>query len=518
MTSRYGWLERALPLLLFASVASWIVAWHLEAFFRMAGVWWRSDTYAHGLIVYPVSIWLIWRQRALLRTLPLAPCFWALVPIGLAAFVALLGDLGGVEAARQFGPVAMLPLAAVAILGTSITRAIAFPLAFTLLAIPVGDFMLPLLMQHTADFTVAALRATGIPVYREGLYFTVPSGRWSVVEACSGLRYLIASATLGLLYAYLSYRSTWRRVLFVLASIAVPIVANWVRAYMIVMIGHLSGMRYAVGVDHLIYGWIFFGVVMLLLFWLGSWWREDLRSEPDAPPQTPHAPMRLTAPILLAALAVAALAAAGPSYTEMLDARSATADPAVRTPAAAGGWVPAASRLPHFRPHYIKARSSVQQVFERDGRQVGGFIAYYARQWERGELIAFGNDLVSTLDRGWGRTGEQRVSTGAGVAAVIESRLRSERTQLMTWHWYWAGGQWSARPEEVKLRQAFDRLTGRGDDAAVVVLYTEPGASIHDDSASLLRRFAHDMEPALRAALEGARASAAQRAAVVAER
>jgi len=39
----------------------------------------------------------------------------------------------------------------------------------------------------------------------------------------------------------------------------VPIIANWLRAYMIVMIGHLSGNKLAVGVDHLIYGWLFFG-------------------------------------------------------------------------------------------------------------------------------------------------------------------------------------------------------------------------------------------------------------------
>ncbi len=46
---------------------------------------------------------------------------------------------------------------------------------------------------------------------------------------------------------------------------------------MIVMIGHLSDNRLAVGVDHLIYGWVFFGVVMLLLFWIGSFWQEDAR-------------------------------------------------------------------------------------------------------------------------------------------------------------------------------------------------------------------------------------------------
>ena len=57
--------------------------------------------------------------------------------------------------------------------------------------------------------------------------------------------------------------------LFVALSVIVPIVANGLRAYMIVMIAHLSDMKLALGVDHLIYGWVFFGLVMLLLFWVG---------------------------------------------------------------------------------------------------------------------------------------------------------------------------------------------------------------------------------------------------------
>src|SRR5262249_51201448 len=133
----------------------------------------------------------------------------------------------------------------------------------------------PPLMEQTANFTIGALRLSGIPVYREGLFFTVPSGSWSVVEACSGLRYLMASLTLGFLYAYLTYRTLYRRIAFIAPSIVVPLVASWIRAYMIVMIGHLSHMELAVGVDHLLYGWLFFGIVIAILFWAGSHWRED---------------------------------------------------------------------------------------------------------------------------------------------------------------------------------------------------------------------------------------------------
>ena len=57
---------------------------------------------------------------------------------------------------------------------------------------------------------------------------------------------------------------------------------------MIVMIGHLSGNKLAVGVDHLIYGWLFFGFVILIMFWIGARWRED-----EMPDQLSQRPRRL---------------------------------------------------------------------------------------------------------------------------------------------------------------------------------------------------------------------------------
>ena len=130
-------------------------------------------------------------------------------------------------------------------------------------------------MEFTAACTVWLIRLTGLTVYQEGLHFSLISGDWSVVEACSGINYLISSVTLGIVYAYLTYQYTWKRCFFILLSIAVPILANGGRAFLIVMIGHYSGMTLAVGVDHLIYGGLFFGLVMLILFYIGSFWRDE---------------------------------------------------------------------------------------------------------------------------------------------------------------------------------------------------------------------------------------------------
>ncbi len=509
MESRTAPRIRLLTLALIGSVLVWIIAWHGDAAFRMVRIWWRSETFAHGLVIYPVSLWLIWRKREELAALPVIPSFRALLPFAGAALLALLGEVGGVEAVRQLGLVTMVALAVVALAGSAISRAILFPLAFTLLAVPIGDFLLPTLMNHTADFTVAALRLSGVPVYREGLYFTVPTGRWSVIEACSGLRYLIASVTLGLLFAYLTYRTFWRRALFVLASIVVPIVANWIRAYMIVMIGHLSDMRLAVGVDHLLYGWVFFGIVMLLLFWIGSGWREDLKPLPNraAAPAQPARNEGFAFALVLVALGLAALAAAGPLVVGRLDAKAAQFRGTLADPRIEGGWREVPSRLPAFVPHFRKARGTIQQAYERDGRQVGLFVAFYAQQTEDAELISYNNRLVVTQDRTWRKLREGRIDANGARPAVLETLLRSPGHDLRAWQWYWADGEWTVRPEEVKLRQALGRLTGRGDGAAVVIVYTERTPGPRDESARLLQEFVAAATPSIEAALQTARGS-----------
>ena len=127
-----------------------------------------------------------------------------LLPMVLAGFVWLLGDLAAVNAVTFLALVSLLVFAVPALLGTRVALAILFPLAYLFFAVPIGEFALPQMMEWTAEFTIVALRLTGIPVYREGLSFVIPSGNWSVVEACSGVRYLIASVVVGTLYAYLT--------------------------------------------------------------------------------------------------------------------------------------------------------------------------------------------------------------------------------------------------------------------------------------------------------------------------
>jgi exosortase A len=457
-------------------------------------------------LIVPISAWMIWRRRHAVAVINPQPNFFALPLLALLGFVWLLGNLASAGVVQQFALALMLPLLAWIILGTEVVRTLAFPLFFLLLAVPFGEFLVPSLMVYTADFTVFALRLTGIPVYREGMFFTLPSGSWSVVEACSGLRYLIASLTTGFLYAYLMYRSFARRTLFVVASVIVPIVANGLRAYMIVMIGHLSGMEYAAGVDHLIYGWLFFGIVMLILLWIGSFWREDL--DPRSAALDSVARVQRNEPslgtIMAASIAVAVLVAIWPVAASHLEG---TDNPVVlQAPPPAGGWQSVAGRLTTWTPHFINPAAQINQVYAEDGTRVGLYIGYYRSQRQGAKLITAQNTLVHSDNREWRSVTETRRNSVASREQIsfAEAQLRSKSTSLLIWRWYWVDGQYAANPFWVKLLQAKSQLLGRGDDGAVIIVYTELDA---DSKAAVgrLQDFVKAMLPAIGRSLVNAR-------------
>jgi len=398
------------------------------------------------------------------------------------AFGWLLGELAAVNAVTQFALVAMLVLAVPLIVGVPAARRIAFPLGFLFFAVPIGEFIMPKLMDWTAMFSVIGLRASGIPVYQEGLHFVIPSGKWSVVEACSGVRYLIASIVVGTLYAYLNYQSLKRRLIFVGVAILVPLVANWLRAYMIVMLGHYSGNTLAVGVDHLIYGWVFFGVVIMIMFAIGMRWREPEIEEPpsesDTGMQSGNAQPARFLPALILGLGVAIVPRA--AMTIMESGSALPAPVLASAPLSQGGWELVDGTLVDWQPAFANPSTTLNAVLAKDGRRVGVFIAYYRQQGYERKLISSENMLVKSSDKSWAQVGrDSRTITLAGQPAGIRTAtLRSnlsglgvEPDRYRIWHWYWIDGRIVSSDHLGKLWLALSRLSGQGDESAAVFAY-----------------------------------------------
>jgi exosortase A len=488
-----------------AAVLAFVLAMHYPVTASMVTIWARSDTFAHGFIVVPIFLYLVWRDRFALAALPPRPFYPALAGVALAAAVVWLGTRLNAVTLPQLALMAMFCFALTAVAGTAIVRRLAFPLAFLFFAVPFGEFLVPTLIDRTADFTVLAIRASGVPIYREGNSFLIPSGRWSVVEACSGLRYLIASAMVGTLFAYLAYRSTRRRLLFIATAIAVPIVANWVRAYMIVMLGHLSNNRIAAGVDHLVYGWIFFGVVMLALFWVGSRWREDEpRKDRAAAVAAPWPDGVLTTRVALAAVATAVVVGVGAAMADSLDTDVPPAAARLEAVAGASGWR-AGAPISNWRPDVSGAAAELNQGFESNGVRAGLYIAFYRDQTRRSKAITSLNQLVRPENPVWikAESSTVRVDVNGRPLDVNAATVSGASGRLGLWQWYWIDGNVTSSDVVASLYQAIALVRGRSDAVAWVVLYT-PTASGERSVRDTLRDFATAIEGSIDASLRSA--------------
>lgn len=262
-------------------IALWSIAFY-DAIFSASSVWMQSATYNHCLFVIPISIYLISQEITNLTQQRVKPFYPALIGILILILLWGIGFAGHINVFQHAAVFGILPLLVLAVLGLNVAKVIWFPLLFSLFSIPVGEELIPLFQVVTADISVKMLVWSGIPVFREGLFIQVPEGKFLVAEACSGIRFFVSTVMLGALCSYLFFNSFKKRLAFLLFSIILPIIANAIRAYGIMLVGHLSGMEYAVGADHLIYGWVFFAIVTILLIYIAYFFREtDIHSSPE---------------------------------------------------------------------------------------------------------------------------------------------------------------------------------------------------------------------------------------------
>lgn len=452
-----------------------LAIFYYPTYSSMVSIWARSETFAHGFLILPICVWLVWRIRDQIgATLPQVNYLGVPILFLLGALW-LVANYVGVLAIEQLAATLMIPVLVFTLLGWQTTSVMAFPLLFIVFAVPLGEELTPILIDFTADFTVALIQMTGIPIYREGTFFELPTGSWSVVAACSGVRYLIASVTLGALYAYLNYQGLLKRSIFVFASIVVPIIANGLRAFMIVMIGHFSGMELATGVDHLIYGWVFFGIVIAIMFYIGSFWRDDVDDVQLRGVGWSLGNLNSATPTYKLAVAVTALAFIAWPIKFQLEQQtinfSHVAEISVSAPT---GWVQKQADPNAWKPAYHGFDREFLSTYTNDyGDEMTLFIGYYAQQRQDAELGNYNNVLVSEKDDTWRAIqGQGLALPGAGINAPT-AVIKGSSNQYLTTYFFYVDGQWATNKYQTKWLQAKARLLGGRNDGAIIAITSQ---------------------------------------------
>jgi exosortase A len=268
------------PLLCLALAWAAILALTFGDWAEMTRQWWDASTYNHILLVPPILAWLVAQRRHELTKLT-PQAWWP--GLGLLAGAGLgwaAGTVLGINTVSQLGAVVFLQAAVATLLGPRVVAGLLFPLGYMLFLVPFGDEIMPAMQAVTAKMAVALTHASGVPAAIDGVFIDTPVGLFEVAEACSGVKFLVAMVALGALVAHTCFTSWRRRALFMATAVLVPVLANGVRAWGTIYIAQSQGVAFAAGFDHIVYGWIFFALVMAAV--LGAWWRWFDRS-PDAP-------------------------------------------------------------------------------------------------------------------------------------------------------------------------------------------------------------------------------------------
>jgi exosortase A len=282
-----------------------------------AHVWNTSTAYGHCWLVLPIAIWLLYERRGQAEAVASAPAWWAALLAVPLAVLWIGADVLGVMEGRQFALVGFVEVAALAALGPAQFRAVSAALLYLVFLVPFGAFLTTPLQDFTAGFVALGLDALGVPNRVTQFQIEIPEGNFYVAQACAGLRFLIASIAFGALYAVTMFRDPWRRVAFIAASCVVPVLANGVRALGIVMLGHFLGSAEAAATDHVLYGWIFFSIVIVALAMAGMPFRQDQVVFVGAKVAAPAGTGRRA---MLAVLPVLAVAGFGPVFAVVLGA------------------------------------------------------------------------------------------------------------------------------------------------------------------------------------------------------
>lgn len=454
-------------------------------------VWGNDGTYQYAFLIFPISAWLAFDQRDRLRARAPTPALWGLAAVAVLVLLAAAGRALSVNLPQHFALVALFPALVLACWGWRALRVLAFPLAYLVtFAVPWGDGLVGPLQDITAHIAVGVLNLTGFNVLLNGREILTSSTAWMVADACSGVKFFFACMALGCLYAWLLYQRPRKRALFVLASAVVPVLANGLRVYFTVVIGETFGIKYATGTDHLVFGWQFFGTVLLLLLLVGWFFRDPLARRENLP-QDLHRPSRarmLAWPAVAALLLVGGALGARPVDTT---APSSQSLPIVAPTLA--GWIGPLPLGENWQPRFAGADAQVKALY----RPVSGafavavFHAVYVGAPRRGhDLVTFGNDVYdpATTRILASARGQLQLAHGRRLA-VRELRVVDDGGARLIWYWYCVDQHCTASPVSAKLLQAWEVMRRHTVRASVWAISVPVSSSDSSAGRKVLQAF-----------------------------
>lgn len=488
-----------------------------DALSRLYDIWNLQPEYSHGILIPPIALFLIWRQRYWLARTAFSGS-WSGLPLvaaGLALW--LVGELSTIYTIEQYAFLLVLYGLAVSLTGWAVFKRLWMPLLILIFMVPLPAFFsntLSLQMQLLSSaIGVGLIRLAGISVFLEGNVIDLGLYKLQVAEACSGLRYLFPLMTLAFIVSYFFRAPFWKRAALFASSVPIALLMNSFRIGLIGVSVEYWGTKMAEGLLHDFEGWVVFmlstGALLLVAMGLSrvgaskTRWRDALAFDlgeagpaprSDAVPTAPRAiPASFYATTAIAACA-AILTFALPARVDVHPRRTAFAE----FPTRLGDWQ---GRKGALEPVYLNALQLDDYVladFRRANHApVNLYVAYYDSQ-RKGQSAHSPRSCLP--GGGWNVTGfgQRELHAGGHSLSVNRAVIEHGSERQIVYYWFQERGRTLTNEYLVKWFIFWDALTRNRTDGALVRLTAEIDTGADPAVAEReLTQFAQAMTPTL---------------------
>ena len=203
----------------------------------------------HAWLIPAVVLILLWCRRDELLAMHKGVCWPALGILVAGVFIHILGYMVQQARISVVGYFVGLYGLTGLLWGAAWLRAALFPFALFGFCVPLGGsaelITFPLRLLATQCTSVVCDTLLGIHVLQDGtrLFDAGGSYQYDVAPACSGIRSLTAILAFGVIYGYVTFKTTWRRLLMAAAAFPLAVLANVFRLTLIVLAAEAFGQN-----------------------------------------------------------------------------------------------------------------------------------------------------------------------------------------------------------------------------------------------------------------------------------
>lgn len=471
--------------------------------------WMRLDeSYSHGFLLLAIALGLSVQAWSKSRPKPGFYPLW-LVPLFAGLLAYFLGYLLRIQALQELTVVPLLLTVMAVFLGWQQVKRFIIPIGILFFAIPVWDFLSWPLQLITVEINRLLLGLFGIEFRVDGVFvYLIGVGAFEVAHGCSGLRYLLVGQLLAVLYGHLNLKRVRTRLILYLFGVLLALLANWMRVFVIIYMGHETNMQSSLIADHDTFGWWVFAGTLVPLFFIArnleASRHESVETNMPGDPTQDRKPtgepwFALATTVGLTLLMVMLLPTAQTSVADRV--------------------VPLALEIPRerysplfqstlegWRPIVKNPDRAYEQTFF-DRRLVAGkdqdasekvFIGVYSYDYQRprAEVIQYGNRLYNKEE--WILDNFFDVEVAGNLefkGALLRHRVTGLRLFLA--FSYYVEGFWETDELQAKLAQIKGVLNDRSDASLIVFALSCNDCAGETKVAQLAKRFVPEMVSAI---------------------